>query len=176
MELCDLIQRFSRSRADWQKAVFSTLFIGENKLRTLFDKEDPNITLKQFMLLVMLRQSQERMTFTQLGKLLGCSRQNIKKLAQSLERKGFVVILQQDRRASYIQPTQKLREYFGGIAGSHQRTLDLLFSVYTDKEMEQLFLLLMKLYDGIELLERSEAEKANPEHPQESRENRRDTF
>lgn len=61
------------------------LFILTNKLQTLFDSRIPDVTLKQFMLLSLLHQADEPQTLTQLGDLLGCSRQNVKKLAQGLQ-------------------------------------------------------------------------------------------
>ena len=106
----------------------------------------------------MVRQSKDRLTFTQLGKLLGCSRQNIKKLAAVLEQKGFVTILQNtdDKRAAWLVPAAGLDEYFEQTAAIHRRKLSCLFQHYTDQEMEQLFTLLMKLYDGIDGLEAAE--------------------
>ena len=83
MNFNDLIAKFSNTAENQQKAIFSTLFIAGNKLQTLFDKHIPEISLKQFMLLSIVRQSEKQLTFTQLGTLLGCSRQNIKKLAYS---------------------------------------------------------------------------------------------
>lgn len=156
MELNDLILRFSDSTEHQCKAVFSTLFIAGNRLQTLFDRRIPEITLKQFMLLTMVRQSEEQLTFTQLGKLLGCSRQNIKKLAAALEKKGFVAICQSetDVRASRIAPTEKLERYFETVFASYQQELSYLFEGYTAEEIGQLFALLMKLYDGIDRLER----------------------
>ena len=51
MELQTLIERYSGSREDRGKAVFSTIFIVGNKLQTLFDARIPKLTLRQFMLL-----------------------------------------------------------------------------------------------------------------------------
>lgn len=158
MQISDLIRRFKGTRERQEKAVFSTLCIAENRLQTIFDKSSSGITLKQFMLLTMVRQSEERLTFTQLGDLLGCSRQNIKKLAAVLEQKGFVTIIQNenDKRASFLLPTERLGEYFEQTAVLHGQKLACLFQGYTDQEMEQLFTLLMKLYDGIDGLEAAE--------------------
>ena len=83
MDFYDLTAKFSSSTENQRKAIFSTLFIAGNKLQTLFDNRIPEVSLKQFMLLSIVRQSKEQLTFTQLGNLLGCSRQNIKKLADS---------------------------------------------------------------------------------------------
>ncbi len=161
MELNDLITRFSDSTEKQSKAIFSTLFIAGNKLQTLFDKHIPEVSLKQFMLLSIVRQSGEPLTFTQLGNLLGCSRQNIKKLADVLVKKGFVTARQSpyDTRAMCICPTEKVNDYFQKDFLEYQEELKYLFEVYTEKEIETLFILLSKLYLGIENLERRVDEK-----------------
>lgn len=55
MNLDDLINKFSSSTENQRKAIFSTLFIAGNKLQTLFDSRIPEISLKQFMLLSIIR-------------------------------------------------------------------------------------------------------------------------
>lgn len=155
MKLEDLITKFSDTTELQQKAIFSTLFIAGNKLQTLFDNHIPDISLKQFMLLSIVRQSKAPLTFTQLGNLLGCSRQNIKKLADVLMKKGFITIQQSpiDSRAMCICPTKKVNDYFQNDFFQYQEELRYLFEVYSDREIETLFMLLSKLYLGIENLE-----------------------
>lgn len=155
MRLDDLIKKFSNTTENQEKAIFSTLFIAGNKLQTLFDNHIPQLSLKQFMLLSIVRQSKEPLTFTQLGNLLGCSRQNVKKLADILGKKGFVKIQPSpnDKRAVYISPTKKADDYFQTSFSQYQEELKYLFEVYTKKEIEALFILLSKLYGGIENLE-----------------------
>ncbi len=156
MQLDDLTRKFSGTREDQGKAIFSTLFIAGNRLQTLFDSHIPELSLKQFMLLSMVRQSEEPLTFTQLGSLLGCSRQNIKKLADVLEKKGFIALRQspRDTRAMCICPTGKADEYFQKDFSRYREELRYLFEVYDDGEVETLFRLLTRLYAGIENLER----------------------
>ena len=156
MKINDLITRFSTTTQDREKAVFSTIFIAGNKLQTLFDKHIPKLSLKQFMLLSIVRQSETPLTFTQSGSILGCSRQNIKKLAEALEKKGFITLAQSpcDTRAMCIRPTKKAEEYFHNDFARYQEELKYLFEVYTDEEIETLFLLLSKLYAGIDNLEK----------------------
>lgn len=163
MRLDDLIKRFSSTTENQRKAIFSTLFIAGNKLQTLFDNHIPEISLKQFMLLSIVRQSKEQLTFTQLGDLLGCSRQNIKKLADVLMKKGFITIQQSphDTRAMCILPTEKVDDYFQNDFSEYQDELKYLFEVYTDKEIETLFILLSKLYAGIDNLEKRIADENN---------------
>lgn len=156
MELDDLITRFSNTTENQGKAIFSTLFIAGNKLQTIFDNHIPEISLKQFMLLSVVRQSEEHLTFTRLGNLLGCSRQNIKKIADVLMKKGFITIRQSphDTRAMCICPTEKVNDYFQNDFSKYQKELKYLFEVYTEKELETLFILLSRLYKGIENLEK----------------------
>lgn len=148
--------KFSSSTENQRKAIFSTLFIAGNKLQTLFDNHIPEVSLKQFMLLSIVRQSKEQLTFTQLGNLLGCSRQNIKKLADVLRKKGFITIQQSphDARAMCVCPTEKVNDFFTNDFSEYQEELKYLFEVYTDKEIKTLFTLLSRLYAGIENLEK----------------------
>lgn len=154
--LKDLVTRFSGTTENQRKAIFSSWFIVGNKLQTIFDNHIPQISLKQFMLLSIVHQSKEPSTFTQLGNILGCSRQNIKKLAEILEKKGFVIIQKSphDTRAMCICPTDKVNDFFENDFLEYQEELKYLFEVYTDKEIETLFILLSKMYAGIENLEK----------------------
>lgn len=161
MELKDLIDRFSDTEENQGKAIFSTLFIAANKLQTIFDSHIPDISLKQFMLLSIVRQSEKTLTFTQLGDLLGCSRQNIKKLAGVLEKKGYVTIQQSptDARALTICPSLKTRDFFQKDFVVYQKELRYLFEIYTEEEINTFFHLFMKLYAGIENLEQKAGQK-----------------
>jgi len=161
MKLDELVTRFSDTTENQRKAIFSTLFIAGNKLQTLFDNRIPEVSLKQFMLLAVVRQSKEQLTFTQFGNMLGCSRQNIKKLADVLMKKGFITIQQngRDTRAMCICPTEKVEEYFQNDFSKYEKELKYLFEVYTDTEIETLFILLSKLYAGIDNLEKRVADE-----------------
>lgn len=161
--LAELTARFSDTTENQKKAIFSSLFIATNKLQTLFDNHIPQISLKQFMLLSIVRQSKGQMTFTQLGNILGCSRQNIKKLAEILEKKGFITIQQSpyDTRALCICLTEKVKDYFENDFSEYQKELEYLFEVYTDQEIEALFNLMAKLYAGIENLEKKTTDYGN---------------
>lgn len=154
MNYSDLSRKFSDTVENQEKAVFNTLFIAANKLQTLFDGRIPEVSLKQFMLLSVVRHAEGPQTFTQLGALLGCSRQNIKKLAAVLEKKGFIAIEQSplDSRAMCICPTEKVESFFQNEFAQYQRELRHLFAVYTDEEITALFHLLTKLYEGIDHL------------------------
>ncbi len=165
MDAHDLIQKFSDTTENQQKAIFNTLFISANRLQTLFDSRIPDLTLKQFLLLSTLRQvsGNRNMTLTQLGEILGCSRQNIKKLARILEQKGYITIVQSpdDSRALCAVPTEKADGYFKNEFAVYVKELELLFEGFTPDEVESLFLLLAKLHDGIGILEKKTERENN---------------
>jgi len=67
---------------------FSSAFIFQNKLQTACDKLQKDITMKQWLLLAMTTSCQIPFTLTRLEELMGCSRQKVKKLALTLEKKS----------------------------------------------------------------------------------------
>ena len=73
MELETLNHRFSDTTENQEKAIFSSIFILGNKLQALFDQHIPDLTLKQFMLLSLVRQANEPMSLSQYGLMLGLS-------------------------------------------------------------------------------------------------------
>lgn len=154
MTRTDLMQAFSDTREKQSKAIFHTLFIASNQLQTLFDQHIPELSLKQFILLSTIRQAREPLTITQTGALLGCSRQNVKKIAKALEQKGFLQIRpgHTDLRVSCLCVTEQGEDFFKTTFSVYQEELAYLFEAYTAKETETLFRLLMKLYDGIDRL------------------------
>jgi len=133
------------------KAIFASIFILQNKLQTACDKLQKDITMKQWLLLAMTTSCQSPPTLTRLGELMGCSRQNVKKLALALEKKGFLHIKQSESNASAtcIILDGKVEEYIQQNNEIHIETLSLLFRDFTTQEIEQLYKYVEKLFEGI---------------------------
>lgn len=161
MEIKDLSKKHAGTRENQIKGIFANLFLLQNRLQTVFDNKMEVITLKQFMLMIMIKQAyefNEEMTLTKLGSLLGCSRQNVKKLALQLEEKKFIKIIpsKTDSRASSIQPCKALHKYFKDMDEENKKMLNLIYSHYTDKEIVMLYNLLDKMHEGVNRLEEYE--------------------
>ncbi|MDE7357870.1 MAG: MarR family transcriptional regulator, partial [Lachnospiraceae bacterium] len=58
-----------------------------------------------------------------------------------------------------ICPTDKMNDFFENDFLKYQEELQYLFEVYTDEEIEMLFILLSKMYAGIENLEKKIVDK-----------------
>ena len=155
MERSELAERYSGGTPERCKAIFSTIFIVSNRLQAIFDRHIPRLTLRQFMLLSIARQSAEPLTLTKLGELLGCSRQIVKKLALALQEKGFARLRRsdEDARALTLVVTGEAEKYFTGEFARYAGELGALFSVYTEEELAELFGLMMRLYEGLDRLD-----------------------
>lgn len=151
MKLQDLMEELSHTREGQTTVIFYLLFILTNRIQTEFDNMGDELTLKQLMLLILIG-ILGTSSYTQLGDLMGTSRQNAKNLATALERKGYVTIEKdpQDGRAVIVQPTSKIQLHFNQRDPVYEASLGELFRDFTDAEVSQLFKLIPKLLSGAE--------------------------
>lgn len=150
----ELFETFGRDTQHQAQAIFSSFFILQNRMQTAGEKLQTEISMKQWLLLAMTEYYPQPRTLTGIGKLMGCSRQNIKKLALTLEKKGFVCLQQGGNHSICIELTDKARVYAQAMGERHLQTLQLLFADFSEEELEQLFRLYAKLYAGVERVER----------------------
>lgn len=155
MDLKELIQEFSESEINRRKGIFASVFLVQNRLQTACDKLDDEITMKQWLLLAMASVSPEPMSLTALGELMGCSRQNVKKIAESLEQKQFLRFEKQkgDARAVSIVLNDKVQEYTNRVGEKQQKVMELLFQGFTETETSALYSGIMKLQENLEKIE-----------------------
>lgn len=85
---------------------------------------------------------------------MGCSRQNIKKLALALENKGFVRLLLGGNNSVRIELTDKVGQYAKEMEERHLQSLKLLFSDFNEDEINLLFRLYVKLFASMERVEK----------------------
>lgn len=156
MELKQLIEEYSNDGQRRRQAIFASLFLIQNRLQTACDKLDEEITMKQWLLLAMAGTSKEPMSLTDLGKLMGCSRQNVKKIGDSLELKGFLHYERRDSdsRALCIVLNDRVQEYTERVGVMQQKVLELLFQGFTEEETCSLYDGIMKLQTNMESIEK----------------------
>ncbi|WP_124058658.1 MarR family winged helix-turn-helix transcriptional regulator [Vaginisenegalia massiliensis] len=135
------------------KELFGLLFIVENRLTTACEKIQTEISMKQWLLLALVMTQADSQTLTELGKLMGCSRQNIKKLALALEQKGLVQLKEGPRKSYDIQVLPKAYELADQMALRHETTLRLLFSDFSQQEIQIFHRLYSKLEINIKKVE-----------------------
>ncbi len=136
------------------QAIFSSIFILQNRMQTAGEKLQTQISMKQWLLLAMTTSCPEPRTLTNVGKLMGCSRQNIKKLALALEKKGFIRLRLGGNNSVCIELTEKAMGYSEEVAQRCLQSLKLLFEDFSEDEIKTLFQYYTKLYAGIERVEK----------------------
>lgn len=123
-----------------KRLIFSELFILQNKIQTKFDKLLGDITSKQFIILVIVNSFPYPPSLTEVAKHAGCSRQNVKKVAAVLEKKGFITLsTEKETRAVRIVLEQKFFDFFDVFMQKSGTGLEALFLGMDETEIETLF-------------------------------------
>lgn len=113
-----------------QKAyIFATIFTLSNKLQMLGDRFDENITTKQWLFIVGVSVFEKPPMVGELANFVGYSRQNAKRIAAVLQRRGYVNLSddEHDARALRIELTPKCKQYF---QRREQREIDFLERIF----------------------------------------------
>lgn len=149
----ELFEQFNCDTTHRMQAIFSSIFVLQNRMQTAGEKLQTQISMKQWLLLAMTACCPEPRTLTNIGNLMGCSRQNVKKLALALEKKGFVHLQLSSNNSVLVELTEDVQRYAEEIGERQMKALSLLFSDFSEEEIGQLFFLYSKLYTGLERVE-----------------------
>lgn len=133
-----------------KRLLFAGIFIQENRLHTAYDHYG-KITCKQWLLLVMLQAYNEAPDLSEIGKQMGCSRQNIKKLTISLQEKGFIDLKknENDTRSICIYKTDKYYSFLKENEIVGEEAHNNLFKEFSDEEIKTYYELSKKILHGI---------------------------
>ncbi len=134
-----------------QAFIFASMFVIANRMQLLGDKLDLNITIKQWLFLAVVSKSDGKApTITEIARLAGYSRQNVKKMAVILEKEGLVTITKDDfdARINRVSLTQKCNDYF---AENEYKAMELITRLFADFDASTLD----GLYQGVLQLSKS---------------------
>ena len=129
--------------------IFGGIFALSNKLQLLGDKFDSNISTKQWFLIAIISSFQDKApTISMTSERVGNSRQNVKKMAEILEKKGFLAIVkdQEDGRIQRLKLTKHCQDYFKQRNQGEDQFMESLFENFDET-------LLIGLLKGMEKLE-----------------------
>lgn len=138
-----------------KKLLFSGVFVQENRLHAIMDRYLKEITCKQWLVMVVADAFDAPPDLSTAAKMLGCSRQNIKKLAVSLEKAGYVKLepSENDGRSLCIQITDKGKIIIQNSKNLEDKVHQSLFRDFSDREVEEYFRLSGKMMNGFGYLE-----------------------
>lgn len=132
--------------------VYGMLFAVSNRIQTFGDEQLKDITMKQhFMMIVLGLYGEKSPTLSELADAVGCSYQNIKRMAANLEKNNYVSIVEddQDKRKRHIKMTDKFPKM-----GEENRKMTLtfmegLYSGISDEELDSMVSILKRMENNI---------------------------
>lgn len=118
-------------------AIYGMLFSLRNRIQTIGDKEFTDITMKQHFLMIALEMFENPPTLKEAADLIGCSYQNVKRMAEHLQREEYVHIIKDcnDKRKLLLVSTGKLEKMADSI---HKKTVDFMSQLYKSIPKEDL--------------------------------------
>ncbi|WP_251414740.1 MULTISPECIES: MarR family transcriptional regulator [Paenibacillus] len=145
-----------------QAYIFGGILTLANRLQVLGDKLDDHITLKQWLFIAVISKlEQSAPTISEVAKVTGNSRQNVKKMAVLLERQGFVSLMQdeQDARIVRIHLTPRCTAYFRDRSGKENEFMASLFDSFDERLTDGLYQGVIRLIDNVSRMENALDEK-----------------
>ncbi len=137
-------------------ALFGLFFAFHNRLQAAGDSFYKEITCKQFFLLACMNlYPDEAPTANDLAGTMGCSRQNVKEILSSLERKGFVRFStdEQDRRKQRIYLTEKMLQIAGKYREKEALFMERLYEGVEEEEIEQTYRVLSHIETNLKRIQ-----------------------
>lgn len=137
-----------------KKLLFAGVFIQENRLHAVFDRNN-DMSVKQWLLLAVCQAYDSPPDLSSLADTMGCSRQNVKKIALCLERDGYIELQksEKDGRALCVRRTEKGIKYAKDRAELGKQIHDVIYQEFTDSDLEAYYKLSIKMMKGIDHLE-----------------------
>ena len=136
------------SRTESEEFVIGCVSLLSNKLNQIGDSILPDITFRQWFLLMMISKMElQEKSINSIAEFTGTTRQNVKKMLIPLENKGYVNIGESnsDARALKVELTEKTYQYFSDNDEATARASNKLFSSFSDAEIYNLVCTLKKL-------------------------------
>ena len=111
--------------------IYSAIHLLSNRMQTIGDKLDPAISSKQWFLLAAVAQfTASPPNISTIAGGLGTSRQNIKKMAEKLESRGYVRLEKDknDSRSILLYLTEQCHSYFKSREQIENEYLEKIFA------------------------------------------------
>ncbi len=121
----------------YEYEIYGMLFSLSNRIQTIGDKEFTDITMKQHFLMVALEIFENPPTLKQMADLIGCSYQNVKRMAEHLQKKEYLNIIQDcnDKRKLLLLSTGKLEKM---ADSNREKTIVFMSQLYKNIPREDL--------------------------------------
>ena len=143
-----------------QEYIYMAIHMLANRLQILGDRFDPTISSKQWHVLAVISKFDKKQpNIGDIANVFGTSRQNIKKIANILQQRGFIRMEKDknDMRSILLGLTEQCEQYYKGREQMEREYLNSVFSGLEDDELNNLKSGMSKLLSNLEnLLEKGQ--------------------
>ena len=139
-----------KDRMDLIRHIFTFNIMVTRKWEVLFNRAHPkdDLTLKQMMVLIIVAaHSGTDLAVTEVAAILGTSHQNLKALANQLEKKDFITVYKDDldRRVNRIRLLPGKESYWANRNDKDAVIMESLFEGVSDNDLQITLNTIMKL-------------------------------
>lgn len=143
--------------------IFGSIFLLASRLQTLGDAFLEHLTLKQWLLLMMIfNMNKEQPSVTEIAESIGGTRQNVRRMLEILSAKGYVSLCvnEHNKRNLSITLTEKTLLFFTEFEAKSAAFLEQLFDGIHSEQQESTRITVETLFNNLERME-AEYEKSN---------------
>ncbi len=140
---------------DAKYALFGLFFAFHNQLQAVGDAFYEEITCKQFFLMACMNlYPDEAPTANELAKTMGCSRQNVKEILNSLEKKNLVrlEVDAKDKRKRRVYLTEYAMQVAAKYREKETQFMEGLYRGISDEEVGCAYSIISKIEDNLKAM------------------------
>jgi DNA-binding MarR family transcriptional regulator len=134
--------------------VFTKIFLLSLRLENIGNKtlKKDQLTIKQFLLIASIESFDEPPSIKDVANMVSTSHQNVKEIADRLEKMGFIKIVrdEKDKRILRLKTTAKNSRYWASRLDEHEDVIFAMFNPFTDREIHTFKVLINKFLNHLE--------------------------
>ena len=137
---------------DHKYALFGLFFAFHNRLQAVGDSFYEEITCKQFFLMACMNLYQdEAPTANELAKTMGCTRQNVKEILNSLEKKQLIRLEtdERDKRKQRVYLTENAQLMADKYRKKETDFMNYLYEGISEEEVDSAYSIITKIEDNL---------------------------
>lgn len=138
-------------KMDPRYLMYGSLSVLDNRIAALQSEEFKDLTMKQHFLLVSIGTFDDNPTLSDVSQLIGCSYQNVKKMAEQLQAKGYLTICkdEEDKRKLRLVPAEKLMNLTQDKQEVTQQFMDRMYRDISEDDLMTALSVILKMTENI---------------------------
>ena len=132
--------------------IYGMLFSISNRIQTLGDTRFEDITMKQhFMMIVLDMLGESPPSLKEMSEIIGCSYQNVKRMAVALEKNGYLSIVTDstDKRRLLLKSTGRFQQLAEVNREATDEFMDMMYRGITEENLKIVLQTLMKMEQNL---------------------------